>query len=105
MDAGVEPSANRENLSKTANLFTLTLQALISGMPGMVMAAPNDEIREKLLDVAQAWAGPKAVLDEAAAGAPITDAQRQVMLNDMERVLVLMNEAVGMYEEAIPEPE
>jgi len=105
IDAGINVEANQESLAKTTNLFTLTLGALISGMPGVVMAAPNDEIRGKLEAVSAAWAGPKAVLDQAASGATITDAQRATIIHDMENVLTLMNEAVGMYEEAIPEPE
>jgi len=102
IEAGVNVEENRTRLAKTAELFTLTLGALQSGMPGMVMAAPNDEIRDQLRAVAEAWIGPKAALEAAANGETITDAQRNAVANDMERVLVLMNEAVGMYEEAIP---
>ncbi len=105
IDAGVDVEENRTRLAKTAQLFTLTLGALQSGMPGMVMPAPNDEIRAQLALVSDTWAGPKAALDSAAAGNPITDAQRNAIVNDMEQVLVLMNEAVGMYEGAIPAPE
>ncbi|NOR62163.1 MAG: hypothetical protein GQ535_06690 [Rhodobacteraceae bacterium] len=105
IDAGVEVAENRERLAKTTQLFTLTLGALQSGMPGMVMAAPNDEIRAQLALVAEAWAGPKAALEHAANGGEINDTQRIAIVNAMEPVLVLMNEAVGMYEEAIPAPE
>ncbi len=105
IDAGVDVEENRTRLAKTTQLFTLTLGALQTGMPGMVMAAPNDEIRAQLAVISAAWAGPKAALDSAAAGNPITDAQRNAIVNDMEQVLALMNEAVGMYEEAIPAPE
>ncbi len=105
IDAGVEVEENRARLAKTTQLFTLTLGALQNGMTGMVMAAPNDEIRDQLAIVSEAWAGPKAALEAAASGESITDAQRNIIANDLERVLVLMNEAVGMYEGAIPEPE
>jgi len=105
IDAGIAPAANQENLAQTTNLFTLTLQALIDGMPGMVLAAPNPEIRAKLEEVAAAWQGPKAVFENAASGATITDTERAVMTDDLDRVLALMNEAVGMYEQAIPEEE
>jgi len=105
IDAGIAPVANQENLAQTTTLFTLTLQALIDGMPGMVMAAPNEEIRAKLEEVSEAWQGPKAVFEYAASGAVITDTERAVVTGDLERVLVLMNEAVGMYEQAIPEQE
>lgn len=103
IDAGVEVEENRARLAQTANFFTLTLGALQTGMPGMVMAAPNDKISSQLAAVAEAWAGPQAALEKAASGAAITDAERSLIVNDMEQVLVLMNQAVGMYEEVIPE--
>ena len=105
IDAGVNVAENRERLAKTTQLFSLTLNALQSGMPGMVMAAPNDQIRDQLTAVAEAWAGPKAALEAAANGAEINDTGRIAIVNGIERVLVLMNEAVRMYEEAIPAPE
>ncbi len=73
-------------------------------MSGTVMAAPNNRIHIQLNKVLDAWAGPKAALESAAAGNPITDAQRNAIAKDMEQVLFLMNEAVGMYESAIPAP-
>jgi len=105
IDAGIEVTQNREQLAETTQYFTLTLGALISGMPGVVMAAPNENIRQQLEAVAAAWANPKATLERVAAGEPVTDEMRAIIVNDMETVLTLMNEAVGMYEEAIPEPE
>ncbi len=102
IEAGVEVEANRARLAKTTELFTLTLGALQSGMPGMVMSPPNDEISAQLAIVTDAWAGPKAALESAASGAPITADQRRMIANDMEQVLALMNETVNMYEAAIP---
>lgn len=103
IDAGVSAEVNRTRLAETVSLFTLTLDALINGLPGMVVPAPNDLIDHKLNQVLSAWEGPKQALEQAASGAPITDAQRAVVVRDMERVLFLMNEAVGMYEGVIPE--
>ena len=105
IDKGVDVEENRARLAKTTQYFTFTLGALQDGMPGTVMAAPNDQIRGQLEKVLNAWTGPKAALESAAAGNPITDAQRNVIAKDMEQVLVLMNKAVGMYEKAIPAPE
>ncbi|WP_457646708.1 type IV pili methyl-accepting chemotaxis transducer N-terminal domain-containing protein [Profundibacter sp.] len=102
IDAGVDVEENRTRLAKTTQLFTTTLGALQNGMSGIVMAAPNDEIRAQLELVFDAWEAPKAALESAAAGNPITAAQRNVVANDMEQVLFLMNKAVGMYEGAIP---
>jgi hypothetical protein len=102
IDADVDIKENRARLAQTTQFFTATLDALQNGMAGIVMAAPNDEIRAQLELVYNAWAAPKAALESAAAGNPITDAQRNTIANDMEQVLTLMNEAVGMYEQAIP---
>ncbi len=103
--AGIDVETNRQNLAKTTQLFTLTLDALIGGMPGMVMAAPNAEIEGALQNIKAEWATPRALLETVAAGGEITEAEQAALIADIERVLVLMNEAVGMYEEAIPEPE
>lgn len=102
LEAGVNVAQNRARLARTTALFTLTLDALRTGMQGMVMAAPNDEILAKLGEVGEAWVTPQLALEAAARGEGITDAQRHAVVNDMERVLALMNEAVGMYEGAIP---
>lgn len=103
IDAGIEVDENRARLAQTTEFFTLTLGALQVGMSGMVMAAPNDEIKAQLIAVADAWVGPRAALEHAASGAAISDAERDAIVNDMEQVLVLMNEAVGMYEAVSPE--
>jgi len=103
IEAGVEVAQNRERLAETTQIFSLTLGALQSGMASMVMAAPNDEIRAQLLAVADAWTAPKAALEAAARGEALTETQRADVVDGLEQVLVLMNEAVGMYEEAIPQ--
>lgn len=103
IEAGVEVAQNRERLAETSQIFSLTLGALQSGMASMVMAAPNDEIRAQLLAVADAWTAPKAALEAAARGEAPTETQRADVVDGLERVLALMNEAVGMYEGAIPQ--
>ncbi len=103
IEAGVEVAVNRARLAKTSQIFSLTLGALQSGMAGMVLAAPNEEISGQLLAVASAWEAPKAALDVAARGESPSDAQRADVVDGLERVLALMNEAVGMYEGTIPQ--
>ena len=102
IEAGVDVAENRTRLAKTTELFTRTLGALQSGMPGMVMAAPTAEISSQLTDIAAAWAGPKSALDAAASGATLTPAQRAMIVDDMEQVLKMMNHAVSLYEAAVP---
>lgn len=98
IDAGVNIAANTATLAETQSFFNSTLEALISGFPGVVLEAPNAEIRTKLLEVRDLWAGPNAVITAVAGGAPITDADRATIARDVEAVLVAMNQAVGMYE-------
>ena len=103
ISAGVDVDENRVRLAETVNLFSRTLEALQVGMSGIVIAAPNEQISEQLSAVAIAWNGPKAALEQVARGVDISNGQQNAIVNDMEQVLVLMNEAVGMYEEAIPD--
>lgn len=97
IDSGIDVAKNQENLAYTVKIFTASLNALISGFPGMIVPAPNDEILAKLREVEAAWVIPGAVLQRAADGETITDADRQVVTTQIETVLVLMNQAVGMY--------
>ncbi len=98
IDAGVAPSDNRTNLAETIGIFNATLAGLQNGLPGMVIPAPNYDIRQKLLEVARLWAPVDAVLQAVAEGGEITDEDRKAIVENMEAVLVAMNEAVGMYE-------
>jgi len=98
IDSGVDVEENRARLAETIQIFTTTLDALQNGMAGMVMAAPNEKIRDKLRQVEQAWAGPKAALEVAATGGTLGAGERAEVMEAMEQVLILMNEAVGMYE-------
>ena len=98
IDAGVEAADNRGNLANTIRLFNTTLSGLQSGLPGMVIPAPNYDIRQKLREVASLWAPIDTVLQAVAEGGEITDEDRAAVVNNMEAVLKAMNEAVGMYE-------
>ncbi|MCF6305101.1 MAG: type IV pili methyl-accepting chemotaxis transducer N-terminal domain-containing protein [Rhodobacteraceae bacterium] len=98
IDAGINPEANRENLTETVRIFTNTLNALTEGFPGLVMPPPNPSILAKLNEVKAAWLVPSAVLSQIANGAEVTQNDRAIIEAQIERVLTLMNEAVGMYE-------
>lgn len=97
VDAGVDVAENRARLEETTLLFTNTLNALIDGIPGMMPPPPNEEIRNKLLEVRAAWERPEIALIRAYSGETITDEDRQAVAVQMEDVLFLMNVAVGMY--------
>jgi len=98
IDAGIDTEKNMANLTETLEYFNLTLNSLIGGFPGVVLAAPNAEILAKLEEVQTLWNEPSETLAAVATGAPITDAQRMVIAKDVERVLEAMNQAVMLYE-------
>ncbi len=98
IDAGVTPTENRAKLAETISVFNATLAGLQNGLPGMVIPAPNYDIRQKLHEVARLWAPMDTVLQAVADGGEITDEDRKAVVENMEAVLTAMNEAVGMYE-------
>lgn len=98
IDSGIETAANRENLAYSVMLFTNTLNALINGYPGLVIAPPNPEILAQLNAVKTAWLVPSSVLSGVANGNEISDLDRRIIVSQMDKVLALMNQAVGMYQ-------
>lgn len=98
IDAGVDGDENRVRLAASIQVFNATLSGLQNGLSGMVIAAPNYDIRQKLREVASLWAPIDVVLQSVADGAEITDEDRAAVVNNMDAVLEAMNEAVGMYE-------
>jgi len=98
IDSGVDVVGNRENLLGTTTIFTNTLNALIHGFPGLVMPPPDAAVLAKLQEVEAAWLVPSSVLMRVANGGEITDTDRRIISGQIENVLVLMNQAVGMYE-------
>lgn len=98
VDAGINIDDNRASLKQTQELFNLTLTSLVDGFPGMVLAAPNDEIRTQLAAVSTLWQPINAIFDSIAAGGEITDQDRLTVARDVGAVLKAMHEAVGMYE-------
>ncbi|MBL4806744.1 MAG: type IV pili methyl-accepting chemotaxis transducer N-terminal domain-containing protein [Rhodobacteraceae bacterium] len=100
IEAGIYVEANTKNLAETIMMFSNTLAALIDGMPGMISAPPNEFVLNKLREVESAWSAPFEVLTRASMGAQISDADRLIVVDQLEQALILMNEAVGLYVEA-----
>lgn len=100
IEYGVDADANRANLAETITLFSDTLEALINGVPGMVNAPPNDAVLAKLNEVKAEWAAPYAMLLDISNGAQACCEQPREISAQTEKVLVLLNEAVKMYETA-----
>jgi len=98
IDAGVDIDENREDLTRTLSYFNVTLNALIEGYVGVVMAAPNEDIRDKLFEVKTLWQRPNEIMTAMANGEAVSDEDRLIIANDVDKVLFAMNEAVKMYE-------
>ncbi len=104
VDAGVDVEASRADLAETRQYFNATLDALMVGFAGAVIPPPNAEIADKLQEVKDLWLGPDTVLAAVADGAAVSDADRRIIVDGIEKVLVAMNEAVNLYEKVTELP-
>ena len=96
----IDAEQNSEKLAGTIHLFSTTLDALTTGMTGLVIAPPNDETSAMLEQVKAEWRVPSAIFDRTLNVAQPCCGHRQVIAEQMELVLDYMNQAVGMYETA-----
>ncbi len=95
---GVDAVQNSANLGKTVALFSATLDALLGGFPGLIMAAPTPEIAAALETVRADWAAPKARLAALAQGVAVTMDDRQVIGRGLEQVSTELAAVTGLYE-------
>ncbi len=100
VQAGVDVDINLENLAATITIFDNTMTALINGMPGLIPAPPNEEIKSKLLEVQIIWLPAKDLLDQAINGEKFETTELHFLSGELETVRILMNQAVKLYEEA-----
>jgi len=97
--AGVDVEANLVDLAKTSVIFDNTMNALINGMPGLIIEPPTQEIKAKLIEARNVWLPVKDVLERAVAGEVFNTHDIHVATEDLETVRILMDEAVELYEE------
>ncbi len=100
---GVNPVDNRANLEQSVTLFSATLDALINGYPGLIMAAPNEEIRAKLEQVRETWAVSEALLTTLYQGGEITGDDRYVVGRGLAGVAGQMADIAALYETLLQE--
>ncbi len=98
IQAGIDVDENMENLNQSQAQFNATLNALIDGVPHVIVAAPTPEIRAQLEEVRVLWEHPHNALASAAAGNEIQLHESDVIVHEMDAVLHAMNDAVKMYE-------
>jgi hypothetical protein len=97
-EAGIDAQQNREALAQTSEIFDTTMNALINGMPGLIIAPPTAEIKAKLEEARNVWLPVKAVLERAASGEDFSLDDIHAATERLEDVRILMNEAVELYE-------
>ncbi len=96
--AGIEPAHNLELLATTATVFDNTMNALVNGMPGLIIAPPTPEIKAKLEEAAAVWQPVKALLARAVAGETFDTEGVHYVTEELETVRMLMDDAVELYE-------
>ncbi len=104
VQAGVQTDANLENLAQTVLIFDNTMNALINGMPGVIIAPPSDEVKEKLEEVRTVWLPVEGMLQRALAGEIFDNTTILLISNELEKVRKLMNEAVTLYQSIDRDP-
>ncbi|MCF6271807.1 MAG: type IV pili methyl-accepting chemotaxis transducer N-terminal domain-containing protein [Rhodobacteraceae bacterium] len=95
--AGIDTQIKLASLEETVRIFENTLTALINGMPGLIIAPPTTEIRDKLEEAGAVWSRAKVVLDRAIAGEIFEAEDILSTSQNLVAVRILMNEAVLLY--------
>ena len=99
MRVASDPAIYAAQLAETVQLFDLSLSALQVGYDQVgVIAAPTDAVTEKLDQVRMLWGPVKELLDRAAGGSVLDDAELALLQTRTEGLLQVMDEAVGLYE-------
>lgn len=96
--AGIDPVQNLEKLATTTTVFDNTMNALVNGMPGLIIAPPTAEIKAKLEEASAVWQPVMALLARAVAGEQFDTEGVHYVTEELETVRILMNDAVEMYE-------
>jgi len=97
----INAEASLEVLGSTVNIFEVSLNALVHGMPEAgIGPAPNEEVEAKLAEVAQNWATVKPHVDTVLAGGSIDDATRAEVFAGLNKTMAEMNAAVGLFMDA-----
>lgn len=95
---GIETEDNRRILGDTAQLFDSSLEALLNGLPDVMLPTPPDHIRLKLLEVRSVWSDYGSIMRRIADGGEVGTAQLFSVAAQTDPILSTMNDAVKLYE-------
>jgi len=96
--SGINVAQNRQNLQETVTVFTATMEALSSGLPGMIVRPPSLEIEALLKDAMALWEAPKAALTRLYTSGDISAEDRMVIGMGLEAVVAKLSAAAALYQ-------
>ena len=98
---GMQTAASRETLQEAIPQYEVSLAALRNGLPEAGVAPPPTEAIDLWLgDIAERWSEVRPTLDLIAAGGDVSDEDRQMIFEEMNKLTWMMNVTVGQYTEA-----
>lgn len=98
---GIDVDAAREAIGEATGLHTTSLDALRNGLPSAGVAPPpTPAIELWLANIQGRWNEVLPTLDAIAAGGDVSDADREMIYLEMNKMTWMMNETVGQYREA-----
>ena len=96
--AGNRSDDRMEVLGKTMQMYGLTLNAMLNGMPAVgLRAAPTDEIAAALSDANAAWAKIEAELNMVMAGAEVPQEVKLSLYQDLNLAMSEMTQIENLY--------
>ena len=99
--SGVNVEESKKAIGGTANMFDVSLNALINGMPEAGINASDDpNINAGLAKVATGWSFLKAQIADLEAGSEWDLEKRAEVFHAFNSTMAEMNKVVGMYSDA-----
>ncbi len=97
--SGIDPVQNRQNLQETVTVFSATMQALLSGFPGMIVRPPTPEIKAMLEEANALWSAPKAALAQLYTSGEASPEDRMVIGLGLEAVAAIIEDVAALYQD------
>ncbi len=88
-------------LNKTADLFDVSLSALITGLPTVTLPAPPPGVMMKLYEVEAVWADYQPIIRRVANMQEAADYELAAIAAQADPLLKKMNDAVTAYEQLV----
>ena len=97
---GINVEGNLQELAETEAVFESTMDALINGMPGVLLPPPTEEIGTKLEHILAVWTSSRSIRNRAAQGVTLNAADIVLVVGGLKTVRIMINEVVKLYNAA-----